>query len=68
MYKNAHKCSEKFVQKIEQNFRKKLDKTERVFYNNNQNKRAEQMYKRREKKMRRKDLNYDDFKCKKIKH
>jgi len=32
------------VQKIEQNFRKRLDKRERVFYNIKQNKRAEQMY------------------------
>jgi len=63
---NVHKCSIKFVQKIEQNFRKTLDKMEQVFYNINQNKRAEQMYRlRREKKMRRKDFYHDNFQCKK---
>jgi len=38
------------VQKIEQNFRKTLDKSEQAFYNINQNKRAEQMCKPREEK------------------
>ncbi len=49
MSKNAHKCSAKFVQKIEQIFQKSLDKSEQVFYNIKQNKRAEQMYTRYER-------------------
>lgn len=49
-YRIAHKRSVKFVQKIEQNFQKSLDKMKRVFYNIKQNKRAEQMYTSAEKK------------------
>ena len=39
-----------FVQKIEQIFQKMLDKSERLFYNIKQNKRAEQMYNSTERK------------------